>query len=54
MIVLLGALLWGVSGMIVLMPFVSIAMLLAEDVPAWRPLLLLLGRARKEEAHPQP
>ncbi|MBK6776753.1 MAG: AI-2E family transporter [Flavobacteriales bacterium] len=49
-IVLLGALLWGVSGMIVLMPFVSIAMILAEDVPGWRPLILLLGRPGKEQA----
>ena len=53
-IVLVGALLWGVSGMILLMPFVSIAMILAEDVPGWRPMLLLLGRPRKEEAPPQP
>ena len=48
-IVLVGALLWGVSGMILLMPFVSIAMIIAEDVPEWRPLILLLGRSQKEQ-----
>jgi predicted PurR-regulated permease PerM len=43
-LVLVGGLLWGVSGMILLMPFVSIAMIIAEDVPGWRPLILLVGR----------
>ncbi len=32
-IVLVGGLLWGVSGMILLMPLVSITMIIAEDVP---------------------
>lgn len=48
-IVLAGALLWGVSGMILLLPFVSIAMIIAKDVPEWRPLILLLGRSPKEQ-----
>ena len=48
MIVLLGAVLWGVSGMILLMPFISIATIIAEDVPGWRPFILLVGRSRKE------
>lgn len=48
-IVLVGALLWGVSGMILLMPFVSIAMIIAEDIPGWKPLRLLVGRPSPED-----
>jgi predicted PurR-regulated permease PerM len=43
-LVLAGALLWGVSGMILFLPFVSILMLVSEDVPEWKPLKLLLGK----------
>lgn len=45
-IVLAGALLWGVSGMILFLPYVSIVMIIGEDIPGWRPLILLLGRAQ--------
>ncbi|MBK8338877.1 MAG: AI-2E family transporter [Flavobacteriales bacterium] len=43
-IVLAGAILWGVSGMILLLPYVSILMIIAEDIPGWRPVALLLAK----------
>ena len=51
-IVLAGAVLWGVSGMILLMPYVSIMMIIAEDIPGWRPFALLLGKGTNEETGP--
>lgn len=44
LIILFGALLWGISGMVLCLPFVSIVLLLSEDLPAWGPLRHLLGR----------
>lgn len=46
LLILFGALLWGVSGMVLSLPFVSIALLLSEDIPAWKPLRMLMGRDR--------
>lgn len=42
-IVLAGALLWGVSGMILLLPFVAILKIISSDIPAMRGINLLLG-----------
>ncbi|MFZ1688501.1 MAG: AI-2E family transporter [Flavobacteriales bacterium] len=42
-IVLVGALIWGVSGMVLLLPCVAILNIIASDIPRMRPLHLLLG-----------
>lgn len=41
--IFIGALLWGVAGMILFLPFLSIVKLLCEEVPEWAPLGLLLS-----------
>lgn len=42
-IVLAGALLWGVSGMILLLPFVAILKIISSELPSMRGINLLLG-----------
>lgn len=44
LLILFGALLWGVSGMVLSLPFVSIVLLLSEEVPGWAGVRALLGR----------
>ena len=39
-----GGIIWGVSGMILFIPFVAILKIVAEYVPEWRALHLLLSR----------
>ncbi|MBK9074389.1 MAG: AI-2E family transporter [Flavobacteriales bacterium] len=51
-IVLAGAILWGVSGMVLLLPYMSILMIIAEDIPGWRPFALLLGKGTNEATGP--
>jgi predicted PurR-regulated permease PerM len=41
--IFVGGLIWGVAGMILFLPFLSIVKLIAEEVPQWKPLCLLLG-----------
>ncbi len=42
-----GALLWGMAGMILFLPLMSIVMLVSKEVPEWKALRLLLGEAPK-------
>lgn len=42
-IIFTGGLLWGVAGMILLLPMASILKLVSEEVPEWEALRLLLG-----------
>jgi predicted PurR-regulated permease PerM len=42
-IIFAGGLLWGVAGMILLLPLASILKLVSEEVPEWEALRLLLG-----------
>jgi predicted PurR-regulated permease PerM len=42
-IIFAGGLLWGVAGMILLLPMASILKLVSEEVPEWEALRLLLG-----------
>jgi len=42
-IIFAGGILWGVAGMILFLPLVSVLKLVSEDVPEWKPLRLLLG-----------
>lgn len=41
--IILGGLLWGVSGMILFVPFVGIAKLVADRNPRWKTLSMILG-----------
>jgi len=41
--IFLGGLIWGVAGMILFLPFLSIVKLIGEEIPEWEPLRLLLG-----------
>ena len=42
-IIFAGGLLWGVAGMILLLPLASILKLVSEEVADWEALSLLLG-----------
>lgn len=42
--IIAGGLLWGVSGMILFLPFLGIIRILADHLPAWEPLKILLSR----------
>jgi predicted PurR-regulated permease PerM len=42
-VIFAGGLLWGVAGMVLLLPLVSLLKLVSKEIPSWRPLMLLLG-----------
>ena len=42
-VIMLGAIIWGASGMILFMPFTAIFKLIADKVPVLRPFSILLG-----------
>lgn len=42
-VIFAGALLWGMAGMILFLPLMSIVMLVSKEVPEWKALRLLLG-----------
>lgn len=46
-----GGILWGVSGMILFIPFIGILKIVTEHIPEWEALNILLGRSmnKKEE-----
>jgi predicted PurR-regulated permease PerM len=44
---LAGGILWGVSGMVLFMPFVAILKIISNHIEEWRPLNILLSRAEK-------
>jgi predicted PurR-regulated permease PerM len=46
-IIFAGALLWGMAGMILFLPLMSIVMLVSKEVPEWKALRLLLGDEHK-------
>lgn len=43
LIILSGGVLWGVSGMILLLPFMAVVIMAGENIPFLRPWVLLLG-----------
>ena len=43
LVIFAGALFWGMAGMILFLPLVSILKLVSEEVPEWEPVRLLLG-----------
>jgi predicted PurR-regulated permease PerM len=46
--IIVGGLLWGVSGMILFVPFVGIAKLIADHNPKWKTVSMMLGTEAKE------
>ncbi len=42
--ILAGGILWGVSGMILFIPFAGILKIISDDIPGWKPLNILLDR----------
>lgn len=43
LVIFAGGLLWGVAGMILFLPLISILKLVSEKIPSWRPLRIFLG-----------
>jgi predicted PurR-regulated permease PerM len=39
-----GGMIWGVSGMILFMPFIAILKIVSDNIEEWKPLNILLGR----------
>lgn len=44
-----GGLLWGVSGMILFIPFLGILKIVSDHIPEWEALNILLGRKKTKE-----
>ena len=42
--IIAGGIIWGVSGMILFVPFVAILKIIADNVEGWKPLRILLSR----------
>jgi len=42
--IMAGGIIWGVSGMILFIPFVAILKIIAEHIPEWKPIYILLNR----------
>jgi predicted PurR-regulated permease PerM len=41
-----GGIIWGVSGMVLFMPFIAILKIVSENIEEWKPLNILLGREK--------
>jgi len=41
----IGGVIWGVSGMVLFLPFAAILKVIADHVPSWKPISTLLGPA---------
>jgi predicted PurR-regulated permease PerM len=48
-----GGLLWGVSGMILFIPFLGILKIVSENIPEWEALNILLSRGKKDKVSPK-
>jgi predicted PurR-regulated permease PerM len=46
---LAGGIIWGVSGMVIFMPFVAILKIISAHIEEWKPLNILLSRAEKRK-----
>jgi predicted PurR-regulated permease PerM len=42
-LILVGGAVWGVSGMVLFLPYAAIVKLLADDIPGWKPLSVMLS-----------
>ena len=49
--ILAGGILWGVSGMILFIPFVGMLKIITDHVPEWAPLNAVLEREEKVPRH---
>ncbi len=45
---LLGGILWGVSGMILFIPFIGIVKIVTDNITGWEPLNHLLSRSQSK------
>ncbi len=43
----IGGVIWGVSGMVLFLPFVAILKIIADHVPSWKPVSTILGPAEE-------
>ena len=41
-----GGIIWGVSGMVLFMPFIAILKIVSDNIEEWKPLNILLGRGK--------
>ncbi|HRH68142.1 MAG TPA: AI-2E family transporter [Flavobacteriales bacterium] len=46
LLVMVGAVIWGVAGMVLFPPLASILMIVAGELEEWRPFAMLLGKSR--------
>ena len=53
-VIMLGAIIWGASGMILFMPFTAIFKLIADKVPVLKPFSILLGTNHESEKDHNP
>ncbi|MCB9169505.1 MAG: AI-2E family transporter [Flavobacteriales bacterium] len=49
LVIFAGGLIWGIAGMILFLPLVSVLKLVSEEVPRWAPLRKLLGMAKETQ-----
>jgi len=42
-----GTLLWGIAGMVLVSPFLAILKIITDHIPSWKPLNILLNRAKR-------
>jgi predicted PurR-regulated permease PerM len=49
----LGGMIWGASGMVLFLPLVAILKIIAEHMPAWKPLAILLGTGESTASGPE-
>ncbi len=48
-LILVGGAIWGVSGMVLFLPYAAIVKLLADDIPGWGAVSVLLSGAEEKE-----
>ena len=42
--IIAGGIVWGVSGMVLFIPFVAILKIISDNIEEWKPINLLLSR----------
>jgi len=47
--IIAGGIIWGVAGMILFIPSIAILKIIAQNIPEWEPLYVLLSR---KESYP--
>lgn len=52
--IIAGGVVWGISGMILFIPFAGILKIVSDHIPEWEALNILLSRGKKEKVAPKP